>query len=36
VHISSTNKAAIPPELNGCKVIEWTWDGIAAFIRGLR
>jgi hypothetical protein len=36
VHIHSTNKGAIPPELDGCSIIEWSWDGIAAFIRRLK
>lgn len=35
VHISKENKGAIPPELAGCKIIEWTWDGIAKFVNGL-
>lgn len=35
VHIYSTNKGAVPPELQGCRVIEWNWDGIAAFINSL-
>ena len=32
VHIHKDDKGATPPELAGKKVIEWTWDGIAAFI----
>ena len=35
VHIHRNDKGSIPPELNGNKVIEWTWDGIARFIDGL-
>ncbi len=35
VHIHSDDKGAIPAELSGCRVIEWTWPGIAAFIDGL-
>lgn len=35
VHIKKDDKGAIPPELAGKKVIEWTWDGIAAFINSL-
>lgn len=35
VHISKDDKGTIPPELSGKKVIEWSWDGIAAFINGL-
>jgi hypothetical protein len=35
VHIDKNNKGAIPTELSGKKVIEWTWDGIASFINGL-
>jgi len=35
VHIHKDDKGAIPPELAGKKVIEWTWDGIAAFINSL-
>jgi hypothetical protein len=36
VHIYKDDKGAIPPELSGYKVIEWTWNGIAAFINSLR
>ena len=32
VHIYKDDKGAIPPELSGCRVIEWSWDGIASFI----
>jgi len=35
VHISKDDKGTVPPELSGKKVIEWSWDGIAAFINGL-
>ena len=35
VHIYKDDKAAIPVELTGCKVIEWTWAGIASFINSL-
>ena len=35
VHIDKDNKGAVPSELSGKKVIEWTWDGIATFINGL-
>lgn len=35
VHISKDDKGAIPAELTGKKVIEWTWDGIAKFINSL-
>jgi hypothetical protein len=35
IHISKDDKGPIPPELSGKKVIEWSWDGIAAFINGL-
>lgn len=35
VHIHEDDKGAIPPELKGKPVIEWTWDGIASFIRSL-
>ncbi|NJM73956.1 MAG: hypothetical protein HC862_29770 [Scytonema sp. RU_4_4] len=35
VHIYKDDKGAIPPELAGHKVIEWTWVGIASFINGL-
>ncbi len=35
VHIYKDNKGAIPSELSGKKVIEWTWDGIASFIDSL-
>ena len=35
VHIHKDNKGQIPSELDGEKVIEWTWDGIKRFIEGL-
>ena len=35
VHIHKDDKGAIPSELAGKKVIEWTWDGIAKFINSL-
>lgn len=35
VHTQKDNKGAIPSELAGKKVIEWTWDGIANWINSL-
>ncbi len=35
VHIHSDDKGAVPPELKGHKVIEWTWDGIKTFLNRL-
>ena len=35
VHTKSDNKGATPTELAGKKVIEWTWDGIANFLKTL-
>ena len=35
VHIHKDDKGAIPPELKGKKVIEWTWDGIKSFLDSL-
>jgi len=35
VHIHSDNKGAIPTELSGKKVIEWSWDGIKRFLDSL-
>jgi hypothetical protein len=35
VHIYKDAKGEVPPELNGKKVIEWSWAGIAAFINSL-
>ena len=35
VHIHKDNKGQIPSELDGEKVIEWTWDGIKRFIDSL-
>lgn len=32
VHIRKNDKGAIPQELNGNRVIEWTWDGIKEFL----
>ena len=36
VHIhKDLSKRYVPPELQGHKVIDWTWEGIAKFIDGL-
>ena len=35
VHIKSDDKSAVPPELRGKKVIDWTWQGIANFINSI-
>jgi len=35
VHIHKDDKGAIPPELKGKKVIEWTWTGIKRFLDSL-
>lgn len=35
VHIHKDDKGTIPPELEGKKVIEWTWDGIKRFLDSL-
>ena len=35
VHIHKDDKGAIPPELAGKKVIEWTWPGIKSFLDSL-
>jgi len=35
VHIHKDDKGAIPPELKGKKVIEWTWAGIKRFLDSL-
>jgi len=35
VHIHADDKGAIPPELVGHKVINWTWDGIKSFLNRL-
>lgn len=32
VHISADDKGAIPTELQGKRIIEWTWPGIANFL----
>jgi hypothetical protein len=32
IHTDSRNKGAIPPELSGRRVIEWSWEGIAKFL----
>ena len=28
MHIKKNDKGAIPPELNGSKIIEWTWRNL--------
>lgn len=35
IHIDRNNKAAIPSELAGQRVIEWNWTDIKKFIDGL-
>jgi len=35
VHIHSDDKGQIPSELDGKRVIEWTWDGVKRFIDNL-
>ncbi len=35
VHIHKNDKGQVPSELDGKKVIEWTWDGIKNFIERL-
>lgn len=32
VHVYKNDKGAVPPELAGHKVIEWSWEGINSFI----
>lgn len=34
VHKWADAKGRVPPELAGCRTIEWTWEGINAFIEG--
>lgn len=35
MHVDRDNKGAIPSELKGQRVIEWSWDGLAEFIDSL-
>ncbi len=35
IHIDKNNKGRIPSSLNGSKVIDWTWDGIASMVDAL-
>lgn len=35
VHTKKGDKGAIPAELKGKKVINWTWEGISNFIKSL-
>lgn len=35
VHIHKDDKGQIPSELEGKKIINWTWDGIRSFIDSL-
>jgi hypothetical protein len=35
VNVRNPQTVRLPPELNGISVINWTWDGIAAFLRRL-
>lgn len=36
VHVHADDKGAVPSELVGCKIVDWSWSTIAAFINGLR
>lgn len=33
MHIKKNNKGAIPPELKGNRIIEWSWDNLSKSIR---
>jgi hypothetical protein len=35
IHIHKDDKGAVPPELTGKKVIDWTWNGVAEFLKTL-
>lgn len=35
IHVSKDKKGPIPPELQGKRVVEWSWDAIASFISSL-
>jgi MTH538 TIR-like domain (DUF1863) len=35
IHIKKNKKRAIPPELNGGNVVEWTWENIEKFINSI-
>lgn len=35
LHANKNIHGSIPPELSGKKVIDWTWDGIKAFLDSL-
>lgn len=33
MHTRKNKKSAIPPELNGCKVITWDWKSLEKIIK---
>lgn len=35
MHVYADDKRAISAELAGCRVVDWTWPNIAAFLSGL-
>ncbi|MGV3598245.1 MAG: TIR domain-containing protein [Bacteroidota bacterium] len=35
MHVKKNDKGAIPPELKGKKVIEWSWEGLASQINNM-
>ncbi len=35
MHIRKNDKCAIPPELKGKKIIEWSWENLERFINNL-
>jgi hypothetical protein len=36
IHVYKDDKGAIPPELVGKKVIEWTWAGVSTFVKSVQ
>lgn len=32
IHIKKNNKGAVPPELKGIPIIEWTWDNLSRIL----
>jgi hypothetical protein len=33
MHIKKNDKGAVPPELKGCRIIEWSWKNLEKILK---